>query len=330
MNGLTASAILLTAMGLAQNNAVLDEDGDNQPPAPNQNVAGPAGAPRPAARPDPNDPNAIHVHHHFHHWQHNGPPPSNYLNVPPPSDPSLTPYPRVGGYGGGGYGRGYGGGWGGGYGGGTIAGNYLQGLGAAAAGMGQYNLATAEAGRQVEGTRAAYLQNQMSALNDYFMAHEANRQYREAKYIPALSDEQIYEANKARLPKRLRLDQFDPVTGKVNWPDVLKSPELAADREQLDKLFADRTHENSGVGSENFHDVQMVVHDMMLKLHDEIKTLSPAEYLLALNFIDGLGFESRFPPSTVPGATAPGAQATPGSPPAGPAAAQKVSQQSRQ
>jgi hypothetical protein len=40
-----------------------------------------------------------------------------------------------------------------------------------------------------------------------------------------------------------------------------------------------------------------VINKALAKLHDEIKTLSPAEYLAAVTFIDSLAFEARFQPS---------------------------------
>ncbi len=312
MSALTAG-LLLVAMGVGQNAATSAAAPAAKKPAPaNQNapdLLAPEGDQQGAA--NQADGNEVHVHHHHHHYFHSGgDQASPYIPMAPPSDPSLTPYPRVGGYGGG-YG-GYGGGWGG-WGGytGTIAGSYLQGLGAAASGAGQYNLATSEAARQIEAARAAYLQNQMTALNDYFMAREANRQFREDMRTPRLTPEQLYQVNLSRLPKRLRLDQFDPVTGKINWPDVLKLNELDAERKKLDELFASRTHDNSGVGSENYHEVQMTTHDMLAKLHDDIKVLSPSEYLAGVNFLDSLAFEARFPPSSVPGVTSPSATPTP-------------------
>jgi hypothetical protein len=299
-------AVLLALMGVSPLLWADEPPGNDQPQAPTGDQApAPAADQAPGPKPSAKQGNEqqIHIHHHHHYSGSN---PAYYYNQPVgPANPANQPYPRVPSYGGGGWGWG---GWGYG-GGGTIAGSYLQGLGAAAQGAGAYNLATAEAARQAEAARAEYMQNEMSAMNNYFLAREANRQYREALRLPPLTPEQIYEINLSRLPKRLRLDQFDPVTGKINWPDVLKTKELDEDRQKLDKLFAERTHDNSGVGSENYHDIQMVVHDAMAKLHDEIKTLSPAEYLLALNFIDSLAFEARFPPSSVPGPAQPPAAA---------------------
>jgi hypothetical protein len=222
-----------------------------------------------------------------------------------PSQQSFPPpqnFPPVGG--GGGYGGGWGG-WGGGVGGTTIAGSYLTGAGTYLQGAGQYNLMTAEAARQAEAARAEAMQNQMTYMNDYFLAREANRDYRRQLAGPPVTQQEAYEINMQRLPKRLSLDEFDPVTGKINWPDVLKRSEFNEDRAKLDELFAKRTHADSGVGSENYHGIQMVTQDMLARLHDDIKDLSPATYLLALKYIDGLQFEARFPPATDPYAPSP-------------------------
>jgi hypothetical protein len=258
-----------------------------------------------AQQPPGSGTNEVHIHHHHYHYGGNQP--AYYFNQPTgPANPAQQSYPQYPGYSmpypaAGGWG---GWGWGGGA---TIAGSYLQGMGAYAQGAGQYNLMTAEAARQAEAARAEYMQNQMSAMNDYFLAREANRRYRAELHGPPPTPEELYEANLARLPKRPRLDQFNPVTGKINWPDVLKQKELDKERSELDGLFAKRTHQDSGVGSENYHDVQMAINSMHAKLHDEIKSLSPAEYMAALQFLDSLSFEARFPPSTAPAEATAGA-----------------------
>lgn len=269
-------------------------------PAPGDN-----GAQGDAEQGDDND-----VHHYHHHYFYppyqpgQGPPPPYYNSQPTGQmNPSQQQYPPSqymppvgggGGYGGGGWG------WGGGGGGTTIAGSYMQGAGAMMQGAGQYNLLTAEAARQGEAARAEAMQNQMTYMNDYFLAREANRDYRRQLAGPPITEQEAYNINMSRLPKRLTLDEFDPATGKINWPDVLKRPEFDEDRQKLDNLFAKRTHADSGLGSPNYHNIQIATRDMMSKLHDDIKGLGPSEYLLGLKYIDGLQFESRFPPGTDP------------------------------
>lgn len=302
-------ALLVAALGLGVNASA-------QVPRPNDNAPAQARATDQADAPDPDDaadgddagddananPNDVHVHHHHHHYHYTMPanPPYYYSQPNGPANPEHQAYPPPT-YGGGlGYGGGYGGGgwgWGGPGVGSTAAGSYLAGAAQLAQGAGQYNLLTAEAARQAEAARAEWLQNQMSSINDWWLARQANREYRKEEQAPALNNEQIYHMEAQRLPRRLRNDQFNTVTGAINWPDILKRPELAAERGQLDQLFASRTVDDSGVGSENYHDVQVAIHAMQTKLHDEIKDLSPAEYLAGITFIDSLAFESRFPPS---------------------------------
>ncbi len=241
----------------------------------------------------------VHVHHHHYFYPPGQQPPYYYSQPTGQMNPSQQPYPQAPAYSP--YGGG-GGGWGGGGGGAgsTIAGSYMQGAGAMYAGAGQYNLLTSEAARQGQAARAEAMQNQMTYMNDYFLSREANRDYRRQLAGPTTTEQEAYDINNSRLPRRLTLDEFDPVTGKINWPDVLKRTEFDKDRAELDGLFGKRTHADSGIGSETFHDVQMATHNMMAKLHDDIKDMSPASYLLALKYIDGLQFEARFPPSTDP------------------------------
>ena len=50
------------------------------------------------------------------------------------------------------------------------------------------------------------------------------------------------------------------------------------------------------MGSENYHGIQIAISALMARLHDDVKTLTPAGYLAAVVFIDSLSFESRFAP----------------------------------
>ncbi len=232
-----------------------------------------------------------HVHYHFYGSQQPNAPYSQQAQYPTP-DPRYPPTPAPNMSGGGGYG-----GWGWGGGGGTPAGNALQGQASVIQSAGQYNLYTAEAMRQAQAAREAYQQNEMQRINDYYASKQIHANYVASTTPPPLSNAQIEQINAERLPKRLRPDQFDHATGEIHWPDVLKRSDFDGDREKLNKLFAARTHDDSGVGSENYHSIQMAIHDMSARLHDDVKSLSPAAYLMAVTFIDGLSFEARFAPS---------------------------------
>lgn len=241
-----------------------------------------------------------HYHYHFYGNQQPNAPYSQAAQYPT-QDPRYppTPAPNMSGSGGG-YG-GYGG-WGGG--GGTAAGNYLQGQASAIQAAGQYNLYTAEAMRQAQAARGAYQQNEMQRINDFYAAKQINANYNAATTPPPLSPSQIDHINAERLPKRLRPDQFNHATGEIHWPDALKRNEFDADREKLNQLFASRTHDDSGVGSENYHSIQIAISALMARMHDDVKTLTPAGYLAAIVFVDSLSFESRFAPTSNKGVAA--------------------------
>jgi hypothetical protein len=233
------------------------------------------------------------THFHFHFYGNQQPnAPYSQASQYPIQDPRYppTPAPNMSGSGGG-----YGG-WGWGSGGGTAAGSYLQGQASAVQAAGQYNLYTAEAMRQAQAAREAYQQNEMQRINDYYAAKQINANYNAATAPPPLSRAEIDRINAERLPKRLRPDQFNQSTGEIHWPDVLKRSDFDADRAKLNQLFAARTHDDSGVGSENYHAIQMAISALMARLHDDVKALSPAGYLAAVVFIDSLSFESRFAP----------------------------------
>ena len=51
---------------------------------------------------------------------------------------------------------------------------------------------------------------------------------------------------------------------------------------------------DTGVGSDNFHQIKQIARDMNDRLQDEVLDLEPEEYMVAKRFIDKLAFEARF------------------------------------
>ncbi|HEX4130002.1 MAG TPA: hypothetical protein VHZ24_08160 [Pirellulales bacterium] len=94
---------------------------------------------------------------------------------------------------------------------------------------------------------------------------------------------------------RLTVVQFDRVHNVIMWPLVLRSPKYDALRFKLDKLFHDRTPQNSGEGSVNEKAIDATCQEMEALLKTEIKELPPMDFIDTQQFIHSLAYEARFP-----------------------------------
>jgi hypothetical protein len=95
-------------------------------------------------------------------------------------------------------------------------------------------------------------------------------------------------------PHRLTPMQYDRMNHLINWPMTLRAPQFAEVRYKLDKLFHERTPENSGEGSTSAKAIADACQQMQDLLKKEINELHPMEYIAAQQFIDSLAYEARF------------------------------------
>jgi hypothetical protein len=200
---------------------------------------------------------------------------------------------RGGGYGYGGLGWGFAGA------GTTAAGSALLGAGALTYAAGSYNLNTAIGSTYYQKAYSQWIQNQKLREQTYFDMRRMNASYRaeEAMRHPAATPEQIEEFNRSRIPAPLSANEFDPSKGVIEWPALLNRPEFKDDRARLEDLFAEGAADphGSGVGTQNYRDIQDAVATMRDRLHSEIKQFGPDEYIPATKFLRSLAFEARTP-----------------------------------
>ncbi|RMF37054.1 MAG: hypothetical protein D6753_18290 [Planctomycetota bacterium] len=144
------------------------------------------------------------------------------------------------------------------------------------------------------------IENSALWVKTYYDNKEINRQYRE-KYAPVPPTKEQWERiTEKMLPDRLTAKNFDPVTGQLIWPHVLRTDEYKAIRERIDELLATRTPDNSGDGSPSQREISQLVDAMMMLLKQNIDTLSTSQYASAKEFLRSLDYEMTFPMSTGP------------------------------
>jgi hypothetical protein len=190
------------------------------------------------------------------------------------------------------YSRGRGGGYGYGY--GNPFGSYLQ-------GMASYTNSLGQAATNYQNAYQHSIENRKLYAQTYFDMRRMNASYRAEmamQHPPATADE-IAAFNQARLPKPLSPNDFDPEHGVFEWPGLLTRTEFDHDRAQLEGLFTQAAADphGSGLGTQNYRDIQHAVGAMNDTLHSEIKDFSPKEYIAASKFLKSLAYQAGMPSS---------------------------------
>jgi hypothetical protein len=189
-------------------------------------------------------------------------------------------------------------GWGG-YGtpgGGTVAGSYLYGLGDVVRAQGEYNLNTSAAAINYTTARRQQIQNWQNYIDAYYYSRRvyqdqvAAQTAKDRKYI----QEDWPRMHAAMKPQRLPPTALDPVTGKLQWPVVLRSQGFEKQCAELQQLFAKRAHYGA-LSYEDNQQVTRIANAMIAGLQDNIREYSANDYLAAKGFLQKLSYESGMP-----------------------------------
>lgn len=189
-------------------------------------------------------------------------------------------------------------GWGGGYGGyhsSTWQEGVLRGQAARIEAQGRFNYDTSAAAINLQSAYEQALDNDRKKAETYFEKRQLNDSYRAAARARRPTREQIERISQNNLPDRLDPRNYNAETGEINWPNTLNKPRYDEHRERFDDLFAARTPENSGVGSQSYREVRDAYQALRAELSREARDLSADEYSISRNFVDALHYEARFP-----------------------------------
>lgn len=124
--------------------------------------------------------------------------------------------------------------------------------------------------------------------------HDGHRAQQEALH-PHATPEELAAFNQARLPAPLAADEFDPARGTIQWPAVLNRPEFDDNRAKLEGLFrqAAANPHGSGLGTQNYRDIEHAVDEMHDQLHSEIAEFTPKAYIAASKFLKSLAYRAK-------------------------------------
>jgi hypothetical protein len=171
----------------------------------------------------------------------------------------------------------------------------LRGWGALARARGEANYWNSVAAVNRQEALARYIQNREQATETYFRMRQINQAARQAERPQRLSPEQYVMLAKKQAPDNLSEVQYDRTLGRLSWPAVFQTEEFAAEREELNRAFLVRSPSDTGAGSAFHSHVRQLTSAMHDRLTAKIHQLSPAEFIAAKKFVDGLGYEAQQP-----------------------------------
>jgi len=140
--------------------------------------------------------------------------------------------------------------------------------------------------------------NMVKRVETFFLLRRMNAEYRAAERGPATSREALERYNRQRTPERLASHEVTLTNGEFRWPFALRESEFTGLRMRIESLFAERDPENSGLGSDNHHEIKRASNEMREMLKHLIDRFDTYEYLTAVRYVRGLGYEARFPVSS--------------------------------
>lgn len=96
-------------------------------------------------------------------------------------------------------------------------------------------------------------------------------------------------------PKKLSASQFNHDTKVITWPHILRQPQYAPLKKEIDSIFAIRNWENSGSGSPTQLQVAQLVKSLAALLRENLQSMSAEQYVEAQEFLRSIDAEAKLP-----------------------------------
>ncbi len=174
----------------------------------------------------------------------------------------------------------------------TVAEGYQRGFADVVRSAGIANLYNSQASLNYEDARSKDYDNRLKGTETYFNQRRMNEQYRSAERGAPATAEQLFRWAHRDVPRTLNSYEFDPLTGRINWPLLLRrraTMTIAALVEQFFRIRAE-TPQNLNLG--NLMRLQEVVENWLFTLKNDINAFKPNDYIRARKFIESLGAEA--------------------------------------
>ena len=179
----------------------------------------------------------------------------------------------------------------------TFEEGYFRGAASVLQAEGQANYSTSLAAVNYQEAYRRQLENSRLYVQVYLERREMVRQYLDRYGDHPPTREQLERVAKNALPDRLTADEYDPMTGKLVWPHILRDLAYEPFRKRIDDLMASRTPENSGDGSPWQRELHQLIDGMQRLLRQNIDTVTAQQYARAKWFLISLNYEGMLGPN---------------------------------
>ena len=169
----------------------------------------------------------------------------------------------------------------------TRAEGALNGMGNVISSKGNYNLATSEAAINMTQAQQNEIQNHLTYENTYFQMKETNQAYKEAHAKPRPTEEQLARFAREAAPQPLSPSEVDPVSGAINWPNVLQQDSFAAQRTALEQLSAQKAAYGSLSTSDEMA-ARKTIESMFAQLKSQVRDVPTQDYIASKHFLQSM------------------------------------------
>ena len=182
----------------------------------------------------------------------------------------------------------------------TPAESFARGAAEVIRAQGEFNLLTSEAAINWQEARARDIVNDQDYVDAFFKMRQANRDYRQAERGPRPTQEDIERYARAARPEPLSPSELDELTGRVNWPILLRDDRFAPFRTEMEELL-DRwaVSRNLGqvdrFGTDQHLAVRYATDEMEEVLRQHVRDLPPQDYVAAKRFLRSLEYHVTQP-----------------------------------
>lgn len=178
---------------------------------------------------------------------------------------------------------------------------YLRGAASVVQAAGQKNYMDSMAILNLQESKRRAIENSKLYVKTFIENRDALRDYRK-RYAPVPPTKEEWDHIVAiSLPDRLTSGQYDPQTGKVVWPHILRMDEYTAVRTRIDQLLKQRSPADSGDGSPTQRELAAMIDVLQLLLKGNVHTLTVGQYGSAQAFLKSLDYEMTFQLDTLVG-----------------------------
>jgi hypothetical protein len=176
----------------------------------------------------------------------------------------------------------------------TAAEGAAHGMADMARSAGAYNVLTSQAALNMTQVEREQMDNRLHYTQTYLAIKREGEQYRAEHKKPPPTAEELTRWSQSRKPKPLAESQFDPATGALVWPDALQSKDFAEGRKALDGMMVQRAA-YGGLSAVEKAEVKQQTDAMLAKLDEQIRDLSPSNYMAGRKMLESLRYEATKP-----------------------------------